>query len=166
MMKYLKVRSVKDPCRANDTDSGIDFFVPDNLEFVKITPQIPYDGAGAVIGNKIEILPGCWALIPSGIKMVIEPWYDLVFNNKSWVAVKQGLIVGATVVDSSYRGEAHLHLINTSNVTQYVELGQKITQGIIRKVELCVPMRITNGEFLEHSDTERGTGGFGSTWTK
>ncbi len=42
-------------------------------------------------------------LIPSLIKTIIDPWYDLVFNNKSWIAAKKWLIIGAKVIDSSYR---------------------------------------------------------------
>lgn len=164
-MKFIKVRDVQSPQRANATDSGLDFFVPKDLKEVKITGyesgpkihQLPED-------TPIILMPNEGVLIPSGIKTIIEQWYDLVFENKSWVSVKKHLIIGAKVVDSSYRGEIHLHLINVGRDIQTVKLGEKLAQGILRKVELVTPEEITDEEFNAESETERGAGGFGSTW--
>lgn len=165
MMKFIKVRDVQSPQRANATDSGLDFFVPRDLREVQITwyesgpklHQLPDE-------TPIILMPNEGVLIPSWISTIIEPGYDLVFENKSWVSVKKHLIIGAKVVDSSYRGEIHLHLINVGKDIQTVKLGEKLAQGILRKVELATPEEITEDEFNAESETERGSGWFWSTW--
>jgi dUTP pyrophosphatase len=80
--------------------------------------------------------------------------------NKSGVATKQGLSIGACVVDEDYEGEIHLHLVNTSNFNTLVEPGKKIAQFIL------IPVNYENVEVveeLESRNTQRGAGGFGST---
>jgi len=163
---FTKLRDVQSPTRAHDTDSGIDFFIPNKFpeDFeIKVTPNGSVDMTRKFLAWKLLIRPGQGVLIPSGIAAVIEPWYDLVLDNKSGMSTKWWFIVGAKVVDSSYRGEIHLHLINASDQIQELELWQKVVQGIIRKVELCNPTEITQEEFDKESNTDRGAGGFGST---
>lgn len=172
MLKILKVRDVKTPTRANNSDSWIDFFVPNMLNAVKIkttATQSTYweDWEDELVFNsmwKLYLLPWQWILIPSWIRTIIQEWYDLVLQNKSWVAVKKWLIIWAQVIDSSYRWEIHLHLINTSRFKQIINLWEKITQWILRKVELNNPEEITEEEFEKYSNTERWTWGFWSTW--
>lgn len=89
-----------------------------------------------------------------------------MFENKSGIAVKKGLVIGAKVIDADYRGEIHIHLINTSSFDQTVSLGDKVAQAILREVYLHDPKEITEDEFNEENNTERGEGGFGSTGTK
>lgn len=165
-MKFIKTRDVKTPERAHTTDSGIDFYIPNSFpeDFeIAITPNGDVNMTTRTLAGSILLRPGRWALIPSGIKVIIEPGYDLVFENKSWVATKQNLLIGAKVVDSSYRGEVHLHVINCWDQVQEIKCGQKIAQGILRKVELATPVEITEEEFNNESNTDRGAGGFGST---
>lgn len=163
MFKYIKTRNVQTPSRANDTDSGLDFFVPNDLQEVKITGY-ETQKLHSVSGDQwIILLPWEGALIPSGIKLCIETWYDLVFENKSGIATKQSLIVGAKVVDSSYRGEVHLHMINVGKEITVIKLWQKIAQWIIREVKLFTPLEITEDEFSELSNTDRWVGWFGSS---
>lgn len=163
-LKILKVRDVKTPNRGTKHSSGIDFFIPSDLENVQTTPS---EGNGentllyiSVVEGKIVIPAGKGILIPSGIKTIIAPCFDLVFENKSGVAVKKGLIIGAKVIDADYRGEIHIHLINTSSFDQTVSLGDKVAQAILREVYLVDPLEITEEEFNEENDTERGEGGF------
>lgn len=165
MMKFIKVRDVQAPQRANSTDSGIDFFIPRDLTEVSITWYESGPKTHQLMDNApIIIMPNEWVLIPSGIKVIIEPGYDLVFDNKSGVSVKKHLIIGAKVVDASYRGEVHLHLINVGRDIQTVKLWEKVAQGIIRKVELVTPEEITQYEFDENLNTTRWDGWFWSTW--
>ncbi len=166
-MKYIKVRDVKDPIRANATDSGIDFFIPNDLDISDViyTPKDKILRTRSLWEKwQIYVLPWEWVLIPSGIKMIIPDGNDLVFQDKSWVATKYGLIVWAKVVDASYRWEVHLHLINTSHEVAILELWQKIAQGIIRKVQLFSQEQITTQEFEKECNTNRGEGWFWSTW--
>lgn len=164
-IKFVKIRDVKSPERANNTDSWIDFFIPKDLKRseIKMTPTM-YDKDTLFFEKSIEIPRWFWVLIPSWIKCIIEPWYDLVFENKSWISTKFWLMIWAKVVDSSYRWEVHLHLINTSNKILYIDLWAKIAQWILRKVELDKPLEITYEEFNQQIDTDRWENWFGSTW--
>ena len=140
-MKIQKIRNVKTPGRGTSQSAGIDFYVPE--EFTTSVLQ-----------------PGESVLIPSGIKVQVPTGYMLTAFNKSGVATKQGLSIGACVVDEDYEGEIHLHLINTSNFNTLVEPGKKIAQFIL------IPVNYENVEVveeLESRNTQRGAGGFGST---
>jgi len=165
-LKFIKTRDVKSPTRANDTDSWIDMYVPNDLDSIKETPTEDNDTVIELDEelNCFYINPWKGLLIPTWIKTIIEPWFDLVFENKSWVSVKYGLVIGAKVVDSSYRGEIHIHVINTSDEVQYIEPWQKLAQAILRKVELDIPEEITEEEFEAQNNTNRWSWGFWSTW--
>lgn len=106
-MKYTKVKDVKDPVRAHYTDAGIDFFVPNDFEGVVLKP-----------GEDV--------LIDSGIKVLIPEGYALIFKEKSGIATKRKLTIGAAVVDSSYRGVVHFHLFNNGTTNQTILAGDKI----------------------------------------
>lgn len=169
MIQFLKIRDVKSPERWTKLSSGIDFFIPNDLKVwdIKRTPlenniwmEVP------IYEWEILIPVNEGVLIPSWIKTIIKPWFDLVFDNKSWVASKKWLIIWAKVVDSDYRWEVHIHLINTTNYTQKIKLWDKVAQAIIRKVELIEPYEITQEEFEKQRNTERGEGWFWSTGTK
>lgn len=142
---------------------------------------------------KITIPAWYWILIPSWIKiafidrnnkriwkewklnMLFPDWteiiwvdssFDLVFNNKSWIATKKNLIIWASVVDEAYRGEMHLHLINASKFDVSIEIWDKIVQWIVRPVSIVMPKEVNIEVYEELSDTSRGEWWFGSTWTK
>lgn len=137
-IKVELTKDVKAPTRGTTGSAGWDFYVP-NTE------------------KEIILAPGQQALIPSGVRVDLPTNLHLIAHNRSSVA-KMGLTVGATVVDSDYTGEIHLHLINVGNQTIYISPGQKICQF----VPTWVPA--TELEFGEIDKvTDRGDGGFGST---
>lgn len=144
-MKFIKCREVKSPARGTPESAGLDFFIPQN----------EYD-------ESIVIRPGESVNIPSGIKMIIPKGKAGIFFNKSGVGVK-GVIVGACVVDSDYRGEVHLNVHNVSNEEVEFRPGQKLVQMLLIDVDLVSPEEITKEEFTKESNTIRGSGGFGST---
>ena len=78
--------------------------------------------------------------------------------NKSGVALK-GLQVGACVVDEDYTGEVHLHIINTTENNINIQPGQKLVQFLL------IPVLYDTIEVVDEleRETERGSGGFGST---
>lgn len=115
--------------------------------------------------DSINIAPHSAVLIPSGIKGAVPTGYALVFFNKSGVATKKQLIVGACVVDAGYRNEVHIHLINTSNEFCCVCPGDKIVQGLLIPISICKPEIVDDIDLLGPA-TERGLGGFGSTGTR
>jgi dUTP pyrophosphatase len=140
-MKIQKLRDVKTPNRGTSVSAGIDFYVPEDFETTTLKP-----------GESV--------LIPSGIKALVPRGYALIAFNKSGVAVKQGLSVGACVVDEDYEGEIHLHMINTSDKDQVIATGQKLVQFALIPVSY---FDVEEVEVLPSRNTERGAGGFGST---
>lgn len=147
-MKFLKIRPVKSPNRGTPQSAGIDFFIPEDF------PQT-------------TLYPGKSVLIPSGIKLNVPSGHAFIANNKSGVATKKNLIVGACVVDEDYQGEIHIHLINVGSSTIEIAPGDKIIQFLLLPV-VYEPVEIveTLEELYEGEITERGEGGFGSTGTK
>jgi dUTPase len=117
--------------------------------------------------NIIWIAPHCDVIIPSGIRSKFGPHLALIANNKSGIATKKKLVFGASVIDASYQGEWHLHLINTSDNYQSLEFGQKAIQFIphlIATDEVEV-LDLTPEEFYTEK-TSRGDGWQGSTGVK
>ena len=145
-LKFTKTRDVKSPVRAHPTDAGIDFFVPNDFE------------------TKL-LIPGEDVLIDSGLKVIVPEGYALIFKEKSGVAVNKKLTIGAAVVDSDYRGVVHFHLFNNGVALQKIEAGDKIIQGVLVPVLLGRVEEVSNEEYAEY-ETERGSGGFGSTGVK
>jgi dUTP pyrophosphatase len=141
-IKVSKIRDVKTPTRGTLGSAGIDFYVPE--------------------GFNNEIQPGEDVCIPSGIRVNVPTGHALVAFNKSGVALKKNLTVGACVVDEDYQGEIHLHLINVGTRTVYLCPGEKITQFLLVPVKYP-QVSIVEDKDLFDSETERGAGGFGST---
>jgi len=147
-MKISKIREVKTPTRGTDGSAGIDFYVPFDY------PQ-----------NLCSISPGERFFIPSGIKANVPEGFALIAMNKSGIALKKGLLVGACVVDSDYQGEIHLHLVNTGTKTVTIEPGDKLTQFLLIPVNHC-RVDVVDESSLFEAETTRGSGGFGSTGVK
>lgn len=144
---FTKTTDVKSPVRGHETDAGIDFFIPNDFETTILNP-----------GEDV--------LIDAGIKVVVPRGYALIFKEKSGVATKRKLTIGACVVDSDYRGNVHLHLFNNGTEAQELNAGDKITQGLVIPVSLCQTEEVSGEVYEEYCNTERGEGGFGSTGTK
>ena len=86
--------------------------------------------------------------------------------NKSGVASKKHLHVGAAVVDAGYQGECHINLTNVGNTPQEIDAGDKIVQGILMPVECCDVLELKSRTELYPDESERSDGGFGSSGTK
>lgn len=157
-MLIYKIRPVKTPHKGTPESAGFDFFVPDEWpDQIKSSHVVDFD-------DRVKLLPGQSILIPSGIKMIIPKGYVLVFFNKSGIATKEGLIVGASVVDSDYRGEVHLHVTNVSKSMSVIRPGQKLVQGLLLPVPDIGVTELNFHEWEEtFRETARGEGGFGST---
>jgi dUTP pyrophosphatase len=88
----------------------------------------------------------------------------LVAFNKSGVATKRNLTVGACVVDEDYQGEIHIHLTNVGTETQEIKAGEKIVQFLLMPIVYeGLEEVLSEDELWEGKVTERGEGGFGST---
>lgn len=171
-LKYCRVRKVKNPNRAHPFDAGIDFYVPEDLTTDTMKEKnvsgcniaIEFGSDGFIKSFKLK--PNESVLIPSGIKVNVPEGYMLQYANKSGIASKKGLLVGACIVDSGYMGECHIDLHNVSNREQIVNAGDKIVQGILIPVALGECNEVENEDSLFDSSSSRGSGGFGSSGTK
>ena len=90
----------------------------------------------------------------------------LIAFNKSGVATKMGLTIGACVIDEDYQGEIHLHLINASAFNVTIQPGDKIAQFILLDMDYDGVEEVYTLGQLFTEESERGEGGFGSTGHK
>jgi len=170
-LKYIKTRKVKSPCRAYASDAGIDFFVPEDIDVDTFADKCNITGCHPSYSlndeyfiQTIELKPGESVLLPSGIKVKVPDGYMLQFTNKSGIASKRGLLIGANTVDIGYEGECHINLHNVTGWTQIVRAGEKIAQGILVQIGFHQPEELKSENELYGSErSERAEGGFGST---
>lgn len=108
----------------------------------------------------LKIAPSGRALIPTGLKMALPVGYEAQVRPRSGLALKHGITVLNTpgTIDSDYRGDVGVVLINHGSDIFDVHQGDRIAQLIVNKVEQ-VEFEIVDAL----DDTARGTGGFGST---
>jgi dUTP pyrophosphatase len=106
------------------------------------------------------INPGHKMLIKTGLFVEIPIGYEIQVRPRSGLAYKKGLTVlnSPGTIDADYRGEIGVILINHGTEQVFLERGERIGQLVLNKVE-----QIKWDSVLALSDTNRGTGGFGST---
>ena len=114
----------------------------------------------AAIKDSIKIGPGERILIPTGFKLEIPINYEIQIRPRSGLAIKHGITVlnSPGTIDSDYRGEVGVILINHSNKNFIIEPRSRIAQMVICSV---AKSNLIQANIL--SDTKRGSGGFGST---
>ncbi|MFZ2970317.1 MAG: dUTP diphosphatase [Minisyncoccia bacterium] len=140
-IKIMKIREdARIPEYAHMGDAGLDFFCNE---------------------DDYELRPMERKGFSTGIKMAIPQGYVGLIWDKSGIAFKYGLKTMAGVIDSTYRGEVVIVVINLSDKNYIVEKHAKLAQMLIKKVESA---KITINEDLE--ETSRGENGFGSTGAK
>ena len=125
----------------------------------KVPVKADYGCAGYDVFSTVSLLiePGKRVLVPTGIKTQIPRHYYLRVAPRSGLAVR-GIDIAAGVVDSSYRGEIKVLVVNNSETSFVIEPGIKIAQLIL---ERCSNTKVHVSDLL--SETERGYSGFGST---
>ena len=133
-----------------------------------LTPKYETSGSSgmdiaAYIRQDIIINPGEKALIPTGFSLSVPQGYEVQIRPRSGLAAKKGVTVLNTpgTIDSDYRGEIKVILINLSKDIFYVKSGERIAQMVV-----CPVKQVVVEEVNELSETNRGAGGFGSTGTK
>lgn len=152
-MKIFKSRDVKTPKRGTDKSAGIDFYIPNDW-----LPKRPGETDPTHF-----ISPGDSVKIPSGIFAKVPEGKALIFFNRSGVATKKGLDLGACVVDEDYQGEIIIHLNNVSDRVVGIQNGEKIAQGILLDMDYQDVEEAKSKNELYPDTSERGEGGFGST---
>ena len=133
-----------------------------------LTPKYETSGSSgmdiaAYIKQDITIEPGEKALIPTGFSLSIPLGYEVQIRPRSGLAAKKGITILNTpgTIDSDYRGEIKVILINLSKDGFSVKNGERIAQMVV-----CPIKQVVVEEVKELSETNRGIGGFGSTGTK
>lgn len=185
-LRFTKVRQVTTPNRGNVGDAGLDFYIPEDLTFDQLvkanegsgvpffftqdpmtvatgTVYVQTDDKGII--KKLVLGPHSRILIPSGIRVLIEPRESmLTAANKSGLA-KKGIIFTSQVVDSPYTGEVHIGIANIGSNYHVISAGKKATQFIQVPIILSEPEEISNDEYdkLSVNWGTRGNNGFGST---
>ena len=114
----------------------------------------------AHIKSKITINPGRTAMIATGISVAIPKNYEIQIRPRSGLAANKGISVLNTpgTVDSDYRGEIKVILINLSKKTFGIKSGDRIAQIVV-----CPVTKAEFAEVKQLPKTARGKGGFGST---
>jgi len=144
-LKCYKIRSeAKLPVRAYSIDAGMDLF------------YCPVEG-----DESFSIPSGSSRVIPTGLKIKVPECYMLEVKNKSGIASKRQLLVGACVVDPGYDGEIFVNLHNIGDSEQVIEPGEKIAQAVLTPVIHCGIEEVHEDNLNLYS--RRGKGGFGST---
>lgn len=102
-------------------------------------------------------------LMPTGLFMALPEGYEAQIRPRSGLAIKRGLTLINTpgTIDSDYRGEIMVPLVNLSNEAQTINDGERVAQMIIAKYE-----QIAWETVAELDTTERGDGGFGHSGVK
>ena len=117
----------------------------------------------AHIENNIIINPGEKFLVSTGFSIAIPKGYEVQIRPRSGLAAKRSITVLNTpgTIDADYRGEIKVILINLGKEKFIVKNGERIAQMVV-----CPVVQANLEEVEDLPDTERGSGGFGSTGTK
>ena len=108
----------------------------------------------------VVLAPGERRLIPTGLKIALEPGYEAQVRPRSGLALKHGVtcLNSPGTIDSDYRGEVGVILINHGQIAFEIQRGERIAQMVIAPYAQAVMAEV---EALD--ETARGAGGFGST---
>ena len=114
----------------------------------------------AALERPVEIQPGGRTLVPTGLAMELPEGYEAQIRPRSGLALRHGLTVLNTpgTVDSDYRGEVSVLLVNLGDRAVTLSRGERIAQMVVAPVT-----RIAWSEQSSLSETKRGAGGYGST---
>lgn len=132
----LNHQNAKLPTRSHPSDAGLDIFAVEHA----------------------TLRPGVHAVLPTGLHMEIPDGYVGLIWPRSGLAAKHGIDTLAGVVDSSYRGEIKVSIINHGHEDLEIKPGDRIAQLIIQRCELWECVKVD-----ELTESDRGGNGFGST---
>ena len=138
------------------------------VKLLKWGARLPTYGSAEAAGadlyawleEPVSIEPGKTAFIPTGIALEVPKGCAGLVYARSGLGVKRGLAPAnkVGVIDSDYRGQIHVVLLNHGKTEQTIQHGERIAQFLITPV-----LTPAYEEAEELSDTDRGAGGFGST---
>jgi len=157
LIEYYRMRAdVQPPERANPSDAGLD---------LKFNPE-PRGFLSNDDSDQIVIYPGESVILPTGYKFGIPHGYMLEIKNRSGMAAKRQLLVGACIIDSGYAGEVFINLHNIGKEQQTINPGDKIAQAIMVPVVSFRAIETQNEDlygWYPITISDRGDGSLGST---
>jgi dUTP pyrophosphatase len=117
-------------------------------------------GMDVLSAEDVTLAPGARHAVATGLSVAIPPGYEIQVRPRSGLALKHGISVPNTpgTIDSDYRGELKVILINHGAEPFAIHRGDRIAQLVLAPVTIA-----KWDEVVELDDTERGAGGFGST---
>ena len=117
-------------------------------------------GMDLLAARDMTLAPGARALVPTGIAVALPEGFEMQVRPRSGLALKHGVTVlnAPGTVDSDYRGEVGVILLNTSDTAFAIARGDRIAQAVFAPVT-----RAAFEEVVVLPETARGAGGFGST---
>ncbi len=157
LVEYYRIRGdVQPPERANPSDAGLDLkYNPVPKGFMP-NPEV----------DKVIIDPGDSVVLPTGYRFGIPHGFMLEIKNRSGMAAKKSLVVGACVVDSGYDGEVFVNLHNIGHHPQVIMCGDKIAQAVMIPVVHFRAVETQNKDlygWYPITISDRGDGKLGST---
>ncbi len=149
IIEYARVRDkARPPERANPSDAGLDVFYN------------PEDG----LTKQLDV--GENAVLATGLRFGVPHGYMLQVMNRSSMAAKRGLVVGAHCIDSGYDGEVFIDLHNVGTTMQNIRPGEKIAQVVLVPVVHFRAVETGSGDLYNWypiTISNRGEGALGST---
>ena len=128
-------------------------------------PAYATDGAAgmdivAAVEDDLVLAPGARCAVPTGLAMAVPTGHEVQVRPRSGLALRHGVTVANApgTIDSDYRGELMVLLVNLGDADFTVSRGMRVAQLLLAPVTRAVPRLV---ESLD--DTVRGSGGFGST---
>ena len=147
-IEYFRMRNgAQPPRRANPSDAGMDLaFAPDS-------------------GEPVTIRPGESMICATGLKFGVPHGYMLQIMNRSSIAARRSLIVGAHVVDAGYDGEVFINLHNIGQDVQVIQPGERVAQAVLIPVVHVSPVEYEWDDLYSRVrvHSSRGDGALGST---
>ncbi|MDR2071841.1 MAG: dUTP diphosphatase [Spirochaetaceae bacterium] len=115
----------------------------------------------ALLGSDLTIAPGAWARVPTALVLEIPPGWEAQVRPRSGLALRHGVTVlnAPGTIDSDYRGELEVLLVNLGKEPYVIHTGDRIAQLVFA----AVPQAALEFTDDDPSATGRGAGGFGST---
>lgn len=119
-------------------------------------------GMDLVASESVTILPGRCEAVPTGLKISVPPGFEAQIRPRSGLALKKSIVVPNSpgTIDSDYRGEVKVILMNLGDSPFEVSIGDRVAQMVLAPVVRCVWKEVDSLD-----STDRGEGGFGSTGT-
>ena len=117
-------------------------------------------GMDVAAAERVQIMPGSFAKIMTGIAAIIPDGYELQVRPRSGLQSKRGIVAAWGTVDEGYRGDIGVALYNHSKCPFVVNVGDRIAQLVLAPV---IHAEIEEAYAADLGETDRGADGFGST---